>query len=190
MAKVLAVNGSPRHDGNTAHMLGTVLDICKNAGLETELFQTGGREFKGCKACYGCQKNPGKCAIDDWMNELYEKMVNADAILLGSPTYTGGLTPEMKAVIDRCGFVAKGAGKTLSRKVGAAVSPARRAGAIHTLDTIQHFLHINDMIMVGSTYWNMSLALHEGAYEDDAEGVATMKRLGDNIVWLLDKLLR
>ena len=189
MAKVLAINGSPRHDGNTSHMLATVLAVCKNAGLETELYQAGGREIRGCRACYGCQANPGKCAIDDWINELYKKMVDADAILLGSPTYTSGLTPEMKAVIDRCGFVAKGAGKSLSRKVGAAVSAVRRAGGIHTLDTIQHFFLVNDMIIAGSTYWNMSIDLHAGAYENDAEGVATMKRLGENIVWLLDKLL-
>ena len=95
----------------------------------------------------------------------------------------------MKAVIDRCGFVAKGAGKSLSRKVGSAVSAVRRAGGIHTLDTIQHFFLVNDMVIAGSTYWNMSIALQAGAYEDDAEGVATMKRLGENIVWLLGKLL-
>ena len=189
MAKVLAVNGSPRHDGNTAHMLQSVLDVCKEAGHGTELYQAGGRELRGCMACYACAKTPGKCAIDDWINELYKKMVEADAIVLGSPTYTSGLTADMKVVVDRCGFVAKGDGKSLSRKIGAAVSPARRAGSIHTLDTIQHLFLINDMIVVGSIYWNLSIALGPGSYEDDAEGVATMKRLGENIVWLLGKLL-
>lgn len=189
MGKVLAVNGSPKRDGNTAHMLQSVMDICGKAGHDTEFYQAGGRELRGCLACFSCMKNPGRCATDDWINELYGKMVEADAILLGAPTYTSGLTAEMKAVIDRCGFVAKGAGKPLSRKVGAAVSPARRAGAIHTLDTIQHFFLINDMVVAGSTYWNMSLALMPGDYENDAEGVATMQRLGENIVWLLGKLL-
>ena len=190
MAKVLAINGSPRPDGNTSHMLGTVLDVCKNAGLETELYQAGGREVMGCRACYSCQTNPGECATGGWVNELYKKMIGANAILIGSPTYIAGLTPETKAVIDRCGFVAKGSGRSLSRKVGAAVSAVRRAGAIHTLDTIQHFFLVNDMVIAGSTYWNMSIALKAGEYENDAEGVATMKRLGENIVWLLDKLLR
>ena len=189
MAKVLAVNGSPKNDGNTAHMLQCVLDACEKAGHETELYQAGGRELRGCMSCYGCMKNPGRCAIDDWINELYTKMVEADAILLGSPTYTSGLTADMKAVIDRCGFVAKNDGKKLSRKVGAAVSPARRAGSIHTLDTLQHFLLINDMVVAGSSYWNMSLALRAGDYENDKEGVETMRRLGENIVWLLSKLL-
>ena len=184
-AKVLAVNGSPRHDGNTAHMLGVVLGICESAGFETELYQAGGRVVRGCTACAACRENPGRCAIDDWVNELYGKMVASDAILLGSPTYFSDLTPEMKAVIDRCGYVSRNDGSALSRKVGAAVSAVRRAGGIHTLDSIQHFFLINDMVAVGSSYWNLSLCHGAGAYEEDAEGVATMKRLGENIVWLL-----
>ena len=189
MAKILAINGSPRHDGNTAHMLGTVLEICKNAGFDTELYQAGGRTVKGCLACGKCKKNPGRCITDDWMNELYKKMVGADAILLGSPTYFSDLTPEMKAVIDRCGYISRGDGNSLSRKIGAAVSAVRRAGGIHTLDSMQHFFLICDMIVVGSSYWNMSLSRDIGAYESDVEGVATMERLGQNIVWLLEKLL-
>ena len=188
MAKVLAVNGSPRHNGNTAHMLGTVLEVCKDAGIETELYQTGGRTVRGCLACGNCKNNPGRCITDDWMNELYKKMVGADAILLGSPTYFSDLTPEMKAVIDRCGFISRGDGNALSRKIGAAVSAVRRAGGIHTLDSIQHFFLINDMFVVGSSYWNMSLSRDIGAYESDIEGVATMERLGQNIVWILEKL--
>ena len=190
MAKVLAINGSPRHDGNTAHMLGTVLEVCKNAGLDTELYQAGGRTVRGCLACGSCKKNPGRCVTDDWINELYKKIVGADAILLGSPTYFSDLTPEMKAVIDRCGYISRGDGKSLSRKIGAAVSAVRRAGGIHTLDSMQHFFLINDMIVVGSSYWNMSLSRDIGAYESDAEGIATMERLGQNIVWLLERLLQ
>ena len=190
MAKVLAINGSPRHDGNTAHMLGTVLGVCENAGFETELYQAGGRTVKGCTACGYCWDNPGKCATDDWLTgEVYPKMVEADAIVLGSPTYFFDLTPEIKAVIDRCGFVAGGAGKAFSRKIGAAVTAVRRAGGVPTLDSMQHFFYINDMIVVGSSYVNMSLSREPGDYEKDAEGVRTMTRLGENIAWLLGKLL-
>ena len=188
MPKVLAVNGSPRPDGNTADMLETVLEACKQAGFETELCQAGGREVRGCMACGGCGKHKGKCAIDDWVGEVYQKMTEADAIILGSPTYFSDLTPELKAVIDRCGFVSRMGGMTLSRKIGAGVSAVRRAGGIHTLDSINHFFLINDMIIPGSSYWSMSVALKKGDYKQDAEGVATMKRLGENIVWLLGKL--
>lgn len=189
MAKVLAVNGSPRHNGNTAHMLQTVLDECKNAGHETKLYQAGGLTVQGCKACSACFENhPGKCITDDWIGSLYKQMIEADAIILGSPTYFSDLTPEMKAVIDRCGYLSRSEDTALCRKIGAAVTAVRRAGGIHTLDSIQHFFLINDMVVVGSSYWNMSLARMQGDYENDEEGVDTMKRLGENIVWLLRKL--
>lgn len=185
--KVLAVNGSPRHNGNTFEMLKTVLSACEKAGLDTELYQAGGRPVRGCMVCGGCAKHIGRCAIDDWMNELYAKMKASDAIILGSPTYFSDLTPEMKAIIDRCGYVSRSDGMAFSRKVGAAVSAVRRAGGIHTLDSMQHFFLINNMIVPGSTYWNMSLARLPGEYEKDEEGVKTMRNLGENIVWLLEK---
>ena len=185
--KILAVNGSPRKNENTAHMLGTVLEVCANAGHETEVYHVGGRETRGCVACGGCRTHTGKCAIDDWMNELYPKIKEADAILLGSPTYFSDLTPEMKAVIDRCGYIGRSDGMMFSRKVGAAVCAVRRAGSVHVLDSMQHFFLINDMIVPGSTYWNMSLCRETGEYEKDDEGIGTMKRLGENIVWLLER---
>ena len=194
MLKVFAINGSPRSGGNTAHMLGTVLDICKNSGIggtdkiETELYQAGGRTVKGCMACGGCGRNPGKCVTEDWIFEVYQKMLEAHAIILGSPTYFYDVTPEMKAVMDRCGFVAAHSGKALGRKIGAAVTAVRRAGGICTLDSMQNFLLMNDMVVAGSTYVNMSLARDLGDYEKDAEGIKTMKRLGENIAWLLGKL--
>lgn len=186
--KVLAINGSPRKDGNTARMLGAVLTICKNSGCETELFQAGGREVRGCMACLGCRENKNACVIDDWMNELYLKMLHADAIILGSPTYFSDITPEIKAVMDRCGYISRNAGSSFSRKIGAAVCAARRAGALHTLNTMQHFFYINDMVQPGSSYWNMSLSRNLGDFERDEEGINTMNRLGENIVWLLQRL--
>ncbi|MCL2856544.1 MAG: flavodoxin family protein [Oscillospiraceae bacterium] len=188
MPKVFAINGSPRPDGNTADMLRTVLEVCAQAGLEAEIYQAGGREVRGCTACGGCGKHKGKCVIDDWVNEVYQKMMEADAILLGSPTYFSDLTPELKSVIDRCGFISRFDDMSLSRKVGAGVSAVRRAGGIHTLNSINHFFLINDMLVPGSSYWNMSLARAKGDYNKDSEGVDTMMRLGENIVWLLGKL--
>jgi multimeric flavodoxin WrbA len=115
-------------------------------------------------------------------------MAEADAILLGSPTYFADLTPETKAVIDRTGFISRRDNMRFSRKIGAGVTAVRRAGGIHVLDSINHFFHINDMIVPGSSYWNMSLCRDLGEYENDSEGLATMKRLGENIVWLLERL--
>jgi len=185
--KIFAVNGSPRPAGNTFRMLETVLSVGKAAGFETEIFQAGGLPVRGCMACGECSKSLGRCVIDDWMHEVYEKMKAADAIVLGSPTYFSDLTPELKAVIDRCGYVSRRDGNAFSRKIGAAVTAVRRAGGIHTLNSIQHFFLINDMIVPGSSYWNMSLSAAQGDFDKDAEGIRTMTRLGENIVWLLQK---
>jgi len=188
MGKILAINGSPRKDGNTMHMLQTILDICNEAEHETEIYQAGGKPVRGCMSCYKCSENIGHCAIDDWINEVYIKMAEADVILLGSPTYFSDLTPEIKAIIDRCGFVSRNDGNRFSRKIGAGVVAVRRAGSIHVLDSINHFFQISDMIIPGSCYWNMSLARNIGDYEKDKEGIHTMRHLGENIVWLLEKL--
>ena len=188
MSKVLAVNGSPRAQGNTAHMLQSVLEVCAAAGHEIELYQAGGKPVRGCLACGSCGNHPGRCVSDDWVNELYPKMAQADAIILGSPTYFADLTPELKAVIDRTGYMCRRDGMRFSRKIGAGVSAVRRAGSIHVLDSINHFFLINDMIVPGSRYWNMAVCRDLDEYANDAEGVATMQRLGENIVWLMEKL--
>jgi multimeric flavodoxin WrbA len=186
--KVLAINGSPRQEGNTADMLKTVLSVCAAAGHDTELFQAGGRPTQGCLACEQCDNHPGVCVTADWVQEVYNKMKGADAIVIGSPTYFSDLTPEIKAVLDRCGYLAMSEQGALRRKIGAAVSAVRRSGGIHTLDSIQHFFLIQSMIVPGSSYWNMSLAVSEGDYLRDNEGIRTMTNLADNIVWLLEKL--
>jgi len=188
--KVLAINGSPRHEGNTAGMLKSVLEVCANAGHETELYQAGGRAVHGCRACNGCGTHKGRCAIDDWVNEVYQKMKAADAIVIGSPTYFSDLTPETKAIIDRCGYVSRRDDNAFSRKIGAAASAVRRTGGIHTLDSIQHMFLICDMIIPGSSYWNMSLSLKPGDYDQDKEGIRTMVRLGENITWLLELMAK
>lgn len=188
MAKILAVNGSPRENGNTAAMLRTVLTACERAGHTTQIYQAGGRPTLGCLGCGACGTHTGYCVREDWMNELYPLMKSADAILLGSPTYFGDLTPEMKAVLDRCGSMGRRDGTGFSRKIGAALSAVRRCGGMHTLDSINHFFLINDMVVPGSSYWNMGLARLEGEFEQDAEGLRTVERLGQNICWLLEKL--
>ena len=188
--KVLGINGSPRKNGNTAHMLREVFGALAAEGIETEFVQLGGRVIRGCTACRECFDNKdGRCVITkDSVNDCIAKMQAADGILLGSPTYFADLTPEMKALIDRAGFVARANGHMFQRKAGAAVVAARRAGAIHVLDSINHFFLISQMIVPGSSYWNLSLAQDLGDFAKDAEGVRTMQDLGRNMAWLLRKL--
>jgi len=160
--KVVAFNGSPREDGNTATLLAVVLEELERQGIETELVHLKG-PLSGCRACFKCrEKKNGRCVQDkDLINQCIEKMVAADGIIIGSPTYFADLTPETKALIDRAGFVAMANGYMLKRKVGAAVVAVRRAGAIHVFDSINHLFLISQMIIAGSSYWNTGMGLAE-----------------------------
>ena len=187
--KVVAFNGSPRKDGNTATLLGVVLKELEGLGIETELVHLKG-PLSGCIACNKChEKKDGRCALDkDMVNKCIEKMSGADGIILGSPTYFADLTPELKALIDRAGFVGLANGGMFKRKLGAAVVAVRRAGAIHVFDSINHFFLISQMIIAGSSYWNIGLGLAEKDVDNDAEGIQTMRTLGQNMGWLLKKI--
>jgi len=188
--KVVAFNGSPRKEGNTASLIRHVLAELEKEEIETETVHIGGKSIHGCIACGKCYESKDqKCIIDkDIVNECIEKMLEADGIILASPTYFADLTPELKALIDRSGFVAKANGEMFKRKVGAAVVAVRRAGSIHAFDSINHFFTISQMIIPGSSYWNMGIGLAEGDVEKDEEGIRTMQTLGQNMGWLLKKL--
>ena len=188
--KVVAFNGSPRKNGNTAMLIDTVLAELQKEGIETERLQLGGKKIHGCTACMKCFQNQDKhCSIDnDVLNELVDKMIEADGIVIGSPTYFANVSTEVKALIDRAGLVAIANGHMLRRKVGVAVVSVRRAGATDTFDAINKFFFINQAIVPGSVYWNMGFGLAEGQVQDDDEGMKTMQTLGENMAWLLKRL--
>jgi multimeric flavodoxin WrbA len=188
--KVIAFNGSARKDGNTAILLQRALNTIEAESIETELIQIAGQQIRGCTACKTCFETKNqRCIIeDDKVNEYIQKMINADGILLGSPTYFGMMSPEMKALIDRAGFVARAQPDMLKYKVGAAVVAVRRAGGMTTFDAINHFFLISQMIVPGSIYWNIGIGHKKGDVEADEEGMETMENLGRNIAWLLKKI--
>ena len=188
--KVVAINGSPRREGNTAILIRYVFRELEKVGVQTEMVQLAGVRIRGCMACFKCGENLNKkCTVkDDPINEYIEKMLDADGIILASPTYFTDVTAEMKALIDRTGMVAKQNDDMFRRKVGAAVIAVRRGGAVHAFDTINHFFFINQMVVPGSRYWNMGIGREPGAVEADEEGIATMKTLGENMAWLLKKI--
>lgn len=187
--KVFGINGSPKAGGNTAAMIKTVFSELEEHGIECELYQLGGQAVHGCKDCGWCKKHlEARCVIDtDGINECIAKMAAADAVIIGSPTYFAALTTETKALIDRAGRVCRGQG-LLKHKVGAAVTPARRAGTLNVFQAINNFYLIQEMIVPGSSYWNVGIAAAPGDFEKDTEGLGTMKTLGENIAWLLGKL--
>ena len=186
---VVAFNGSPRKEGNTYNAIMTVFDELQKEGIKTELVQLGGVDIRGCRACYKCFENKDmKCIQKDDLNSFIEKMIWADGIIIGSPTYFSNVSTEVKALIDRAGLVSRANDHIFKRKVGAAVIAARRAGATHVYSSINFFFGISHMIIPGSSYWNVGFGKNPGEVLKDDEGIATFRDLGKNMAWLLKKL--
>ena len=188
--KVIAVNGSARKDGNTAIIIKHAFKELEKEGIKTELVQLAGEKIQGCIACYKCFSTKNKrCAVtDDIVNQCIEKMEQSEGIILGSPTYFADCTAQIKALIERAGFVSRANGEMFKRKIGAAVVSVRRSGAIHAFDTLNHFFTIGQMITVGSSYWNIGVGREIGEVEKDEEGLLTMSVLGKNMAWLIKKV--
>ncbi len=184
--KAIAINGSPRKGGNTETLLRKVLEPLAKAGWDTEFIQLGGKPIRGCRACYQCFKaKNSRCGQkDDAFDGCLEKMIRADAIILGSPTYFTDVSAEMKALLDRAGLVAVANGGLFRRKIGAAVIAVRRGGGTHAFDTINHMFLMSGAIIPGSTYWNLGFGLDKGEVEKDEEGLRNMADLGQTIAWL------
>ncbi len=184
--RALAINGSPRKHGNTRLLLEQVLAPLAQAGWETELVQVGGRDLHGCRACDLCARNLDlRCGSeDDVFNEVFARMLKADAVILGSPTYFADVSAEMKALVDRAGYVAMANRFAMAGKIGAAVVAVRRGGATHAFDTMNHLFFISQMVVPGSTYWNLAIGREAGEVAGDAEAMRNMHHLGRAIDWL------
>ncbi len=182
----IAVNGSPRKGGNTELLLKEVLSELDEANWETELVKVGGTAIRGCLACNKCfEKRNHQCANKaDKFNEIFSKMLKADAIILGSPTYYAAVSADLKALIERAGYVAHANDCAFSGKMGIAVVAVRRGGATHVYDTINHMYQMSRMIIPCSTYWNMGYGLDKGDVLEDEEGMANMRHVGKCIDWL------
>lgn len=189
---VVAFNGSPRLRGNTHRALEIVVEELLKEGISGEVIDICEKEILPCKACGSCMRNKDRKCVrtEDDINLYVQKMSEADAIIIGSPTYFGNMTAQMKAFIDRTGFVSRANGDLLKRKVGASVAVNRRSGALATFNSMNDFFLIGQMIVVGSSYWNVAMALQPGEINNDAEGVKTMQDLGRNMAWLLKKVSR
>lgn len=190
--KVLAVNGSARKDGNTAIIAGKVFEELNGAGIETELIQFAGNIIAPCKACWACGGRNNCVHKKDMFHETYEKMLEADGIILASPVYSANVSANMQAFLERAAVVGdmNREGKTMKHKAGAAIVTARRGGALQAVDAMNHFFLNHEMYVVGSTYWNMVYGQMVGDVLKDKEGLANMKNLGQNMAFLLNALPR
>ncbi len=190
MSKVVAFTASPRREGNTFQSLQMAIKPLADAGIEVEIIDVYSGRPRGCMACFYClrEKN-GTCAIgDDPVNEWIAKAAAADGVIFASPTYFANVSAEMKALIDRMGMVSRVNGFLLRRKPFAAVTAARRGGAVPAFDAMNHMAQINEMILVGSSYWNFTVGYEQGDVQNDNEGIKTMTTLGENMAWLIQTI--
>jgi len=185
--KVVAFNGSPRTGGNTQQLIEAVFDVLREQGIACERIDIARTPLRGCTACWACVKNGGRCVLDDELNEWFAKAAEADAVLIGSPTYFANVSAETKAFLDRMGLLGRATG-ALVRKPLVAVVAVRRGGALPVFDAINHMGQINQMIIVGSTYWNFAIGREKGEVQNDEEGMKNMRNLGENLAWLLGKI--
>lgn len=188
--KAVAINGSPRKGGNTEILLKKVLETIENHGIETQFIQLGGQNIHGCRGCWACKKMQNrKCAFnDDILNSILEDVYTADAVILGTPSYFSDMTPELKSFIDRAGVIALANGKLFKHKIGAGVIAQRRGGGTSIQATLHHMFLMSEMIIPGSTYWNLGFGKDKGEIINDEEAMNNMVNLGENISWLLEKL--
>ena len=185
----VAISGSPRKHGNTETLLKHCLASLAKHGVSGELISLRDKTIKGCRACEICRKNRDRrCNTrDDDFHPVFEAMLKADIIVVGSPVYFGSATPEMMALLDRAGYVAKVNGDLFSRKLGGPIAVARRAGHNFTYAQLCFWFMINDMIVPGASYWNVGLARKPGEIESDKEALATVDRFAENLAWLAHK---
>lgn len=202
--KVLGICGSPRIGGNTEYFINIALKEIEKHGIDTELVRLGEKEVKPCRACYGCVKAKKCIQEGDGFDEIFDKMLEAGGIIVGSPVYNSAATPNIKALLDRAGFVSRWMansmkeksenydwkGTAFSGKVAAPITVARRAGQNFAFAQLLLALTVNDFIIVSSNYWNVGVAGKGGAMdaENDAEGIGIMKHMAENMVHVLEKL--
>lgn len=190
--RVLGINGSPHSDGNTAVMLDWVLGELREEGISTEILSLAGRPLAGCIDCRKCFENKDRrCGVSsDALNDVIDKILAADGVVIGAPTYFANVSGNVKALLERVGMVNIANDWMLKRKVGAAAIVARRGGAIAAFDAVNHlFLHAQ-MIVPGSSYWNMGYGWHGRDVENDREAEQTMRTLGQNIAWVLNRTVQ
>ncbi len=188
--KIVAFNGSPKKDGNTAYAISLVLNELREKGIETEVVEVGNKKIRGCLSCGGCAKNRDeKCVIsDDDVNLWIQKMKSADGVIFGSPVYYSAMAGTMKAFMDRAFYVMGVNGGMMRHKVGTAVVAVRRSGGLPTFNQLNNYLNYSEMVIPTSNYWNVIHGTIPGDAVNDPEGKQIMRVLGRNMAWLMQSL--
>jgi multimeric flavodoxin WrbA len=184
---VLLLSGSPRPNGNTAQIVEECARVIQSHGVDTEIVSLAGKKIESCIACYRCREE-GECVIDDGLNGIIEKIRASEGFIVASPVSFGTARGDVMAALQRIGFVSMSTDNFLTWKVGGPIAVARRGGHTSTIQELLMFFLINEMIVVGSTYWNMVFGRDPGEIWNDDEGIATIRLFAENVAELLKKL--
>jgi multimeric flavodoxin WrbA len=184
--KAIAFVGSPRKNGNTEMLSQHTLKAIEEEGLETELVRLADFDVRPCNACMAC-KEEERCSIKDDLLPLYFKAKAADAIILASPVYFGSATAQIKAFMERAGYIGRPR-QAFAGKVGGPLVVARRAGQNFTFSQLMFWFHILGFYMPGASYWNIAFGRDKGTVQNDEEGMATAWNFGKNVAFLVKKL--
>jgi len=186
--KVLAINGSARKNGNTHILIKRIFEKLSAIGIETEAVQLADNMIQPCKACFSCGGKENCIYQKDHFTEIFEKMKQADGMILASPVYSANISANMQAFLERAAVVCDMNGSLMKHKIGVSVAAARRGGALNAIDAMNHFFLNHEMVVVGSTYWNMAYGQMPGDVLKDEEALGNMDNLAENMIWLLKKI--
>ena len=187
MSKVILLNASPRVNSNTKIVLEECAKEIEREGVETEIISLKGMKIQSCIACLKCVET-GNCVLNDGLDEIIEKIRHADGFIPAAPVYFGTARGDIMAALQRIGKVSRGGDKFLDWMVGGPIAVARRGGVTLTLQEMMMFFAINNMIVAGSTYWNMVIAGPEGTALEDEEGIETIRLFGQNVAKIIKKV--
>ncbi len=187
MSKVILLSGSPRAEGNTIQVLRECAKTIEEQGVQAEVISLVGKKIQSCIACGKCGELK-KCVIDDGLNEIIEKVRPAQGLIVGAPVYFGTARGDIMSALQRIGCVSGATDNFLSWKVGGPIAVARRGGHTASVQEMLMFYLINDMIVPGSTYWNMVFGRNPGEVWQDEEGIRTIRRFGENVANLIKKI--
>lgn len=186
--KVVAINGSPKNNGNTAQLIDAIAQELAHEGITTEVMHIGNKTIRGCFGCGACAKNQDERCVakdDAYVNECIQKMKEADGILIGTPVHFAGIAGTMKSFLDRAFYVSSANGGLFRKKVGASIVAVRRSGGVNTFDQMNHYLNYAEMIMPTANYWNVAHGRLPGEIHEDFEGMQIARVLGKNMAWTL-----
>ena len=187
MAQILLISGSPKADGNTAQLMNECARLIREQGVETEVISFSEMKIESCTACGKCGESK-ECSLDDGLNDIIEKLRASQGFIVGSPVYFGTARGDVMAALQRIGYVSMKSDRFLSGMVGGPIAVARRGGQTSTLQEMLMFFLINDMIVPGSTYWNMAFGRLPGEVWQDKEGIETARHFALNVAKLVKKL--